>query len=280
MGYRSCHSLLVIRSSRIKLSNRTELWLSTDRQRSTVTPPIFRVLGVIPARGGSKGVLRKNIRLLAGKPLLQYTAEAALGCKQLSRVVLTTEDPEIAEVGRRCGLEVPFLRPAELARDDTPTLQVLQHAVRELEREGDRFETICLLQPTNPLRSTYMIGACLDLLKSSGADSVVTTLPVPAEYNPHWVYFRNPDGFLNLSTGESVPISRRQLLPDAFRREGSVYAMRRDVLMVGNSLFGDHIVGFEMQSSHSVNIDTEADFECAEAMLRGAACPRSLRPPS
>ncbi|MCI0627124.1 MAG: acylneuraminate cytidylyltransferase family protein [Acidobacteria bacterium] len=254
--------------------------MRTDRQRSTINPPIFRVLGVIPARGGSKGVLRKNVRLLAGKPLLQYTAEAALRCKHLSRVVLTTDDPEIAEVGRRCGLEVPFLRPAELARDDAPTLPVLQHAVRQLEQEGDRFEMICLLQPTNPLRGPDMIAACLDLLESSGADSVVTVLPVPPEYNPHWVYFRNPEGFLHPSTGELVPIPRRQLLPPAFHREGSVYAMRRDILMVRNSLFGDHIVGFEMQSSHSVNIDTEADFERAEAMLRGTACPGSPQPTS
>src|SRR3954471_23023692 len=99
----------------------------------------MRVLGIIPARGGSKGVPRKNIRLLAGKPLLQYTAEAALGCKELIKVVLSTDDQEIAAAGRQCGLEVPFLRPAELARDDTPTLPVLQHAVRTLAEAGERY---------------------------------------------------------------------------------------------------------------------------------------------
>src|SRR4051794_1319417 len=101
---------------------------------------MIRVLGIVPARSGSKGIPRKNIRLLAGKPLLQYTAEAALASTRLARVILTTEDAEIAEVGRKCGLEVPFLRPAELAHDDTPTLPVLQHAVLALESAGDRYD--------------------------------------------------------------------------------------------------------------------------------------------
>src|SRR6266516_4625509 len=113
---------------------------------------MFRVLGIITARGGSKGIPRKNIRLLGAKPLLQYTAEAAFGAKRLARVILSTEDEEIADVGRQCGLEVPFLRPSALARDDTPTLPVLQHAVRALEEGGESYDAICLLQPTNPFR--------------------------------------------------------------------------------------------------------------------------------
>src|ERR1019366_1810409 len=100
-------------------------------------------------------VPRKNIRLLAGKPLLQYTAEAALGSKCLTRVILSTEDAEIAAVARKCGLEVPFMRPLDLARDDTPTLPVLQHAVRTLEETGARYDAICLLQPTNPFRRAH-----------------------------------------------------------------------------------------------------------------------------
>src|SRR5690242_9753178 len=113
----------------------------------------LRVLGLIPARGGSKGVSRKNIRPLGGKPLLQWTAEAALAAQRLSGVVLSTDDPEIAEVGRTCGLQVPFLRPAPLARDDTPMLPVVQHAVRWAESaEGEHVDAVCLLQPTAPFR--------------------------------------------------------------------------------------------------------------------------------
>ncbi|MGH9901714.1 MAG: cytidylyltransferase domain-containing protein, partial [Pyrinomonadaceae bacterium] len=107
----------------------------------------MRVLGLIPARGGSKGVPRKNIRALCGKPLLQYTAEAALSARSLARVILSTEDAEIADVGRRCGLEVPFVRPAELAEDTTPMLPVVQHALAQMEKDGESFDAVCLLQP-------------------------------------------------------------------------------------------------------------------------------------
>src|SRR5262245_25269040 len=112
----------------------------------------MQVLGVVTARGGSKSIPRKNLAPLLGRPLLAYTAEAALGSRRLTRVVLSTDDPEIARVGRQCGLEVPFLRPPELARDETPTIPVLQHAVRELEASDRRYDAVLVLQPTNPLR--------------------------------------------------------------------------------------------------------------------------------
>lgn len=227
----------------------------------------MRALGLIPARGGSKGVPRKNIRPLAGKPLLQYTAEAALAARSLARIILTTDDEEIAETGRRCGLDVPFLRPAELAQDDTPTLPVMQHAVDWLEQQGETYEAICLLQPTNPLRGPEVIDACLELFTQTDADSVITVLPVPAEYNPHWVYFREPDGQLRLSTGARTPIPRRQELPPAYHREGSVYVTRRDVLMEDNSLYGRYVIGYELDASQCVNIDTPADWERVERLL-------------
>lgn len=227
----------------------------------------MKVLGIITARGGSKGVPRKNIKLLAGRPLLEYTADAALRAQRLTKTILTTDDGEIAEAGKKCGVEVPFLRPPELARDDTPTLPVLQHAVRFLEANGECYEAICLLQPTNPLRQSRDIDACIGLLEKTGADSVVTMLPVPAEHNPHWVYFCGKDGLFHLSTGEKTPIPRRQLLPPAFHREGSVYVMRRDVLMVKNSLFGDSVSGHIMDPACCVNIDTMEDWADAEKLF-------------
>src|SRR5262249_36192083 len=151
----------------------------------------MRILGLIPARGGSKGVPRKNIKLLCGRPLLAYTVEAALSSSFLSRVILSTEDEEIARVAQRFGVEVPFLRPQDLARDETPMLPVAQHALRFLEERDERFDALCLLQPTNPLRSAEDIDACIQLLETSHADAVVTTLRVPAEHNPHWVYFKD-----------------------------------------------------------------------------------------
>lgn len=237
----------------------------------------MKVLGLIPARGGSKGVPRKNIKLVAGKPLLQYTAEAALAAKLLSRVILSTEDEEIAEVGRRCGLEVPFLRPADLANDETPTLPVVQHAVSWLELRGERFDAICLLQPTNPLRGPKEIDACIELLDTADADSVVTVLPVPAEHNPHWVYFSDEQNLLRLSTGEVAPIARRQDLPRAFHREGSIYLTRRDVVMEENSLYGKRVLGYELDSARSVNIDSLEDWERATALLSQRARFQTMR---
>lgn len=227
----------------------------------------MRVLGLIPARGGSKGVPHKNIRLLCGKPLLAYTAEAALAANLLDRVVLSTDDAQIAEVGRSWGLEVPFMRPAELAQDTTPTLPVVQHALRWLEESGDVFDAVCLLQPTNPLRQAEDIRACVEHFAASSADSLMTVLPVPAEHNPHWVYFARPDGTLYLSTGDAQPIPRRQDLPPAWHREGSIYLTRRTVLMNQHSLYGASCIGYPLPLARAVNIDTLDDWARAEAML-------------
>lgn len=227
----------------------------------------MKVLGVIPARAGSKGVPGKNMRPLCGKPLLQYTVEAALGARLLTRVILTTEDETLAQLGEQYGVEVPFLRPGHLALDETPMLPVVQHAVNFMEQYGQRFDAICLLQPTHPMRQAQDIDACIELLKSSDADSVVTTLSVPPEHNPHWVYFQNDLGLLQISTGESEPIPRRQELPAAFYREGSVYVTKRDVLMEGNSLYGSRLVGYLLNPQMSVNIDSPNDWSRAEALL-------------
>jgi CMP-N,N'-diacetyllegionaminic acid synthase len=231
----------------------------------------MRVVGLVPARGGSKGIPRKNARLLAGRPLLAYTAEAAARSRLLSRVLLTTEDPELAAIGRACGLEVPFERPAELARDDTPMLPVVQHALRWLEAQGDSVDAVCLLQPTHPLRRSEDIDACIELCDGSGADTVVTIVAVPPEFNPHWVYFRSESGALTLATGEAAPIARRQDLPPAFCREGSVYVTRRDVVLQQGSLYGRRLLGVPVDRAHSVNLDTPEDWTRAEAILGALA---------
>lgn len=227
----------------------------------------MRVLGIIPARGGSKGVTRKNIKLLCGKPLLAYTAESALRSKRLSKVVLSTDDNEIAEIGKSFGLEVPFLRPAELAEDTTPTLPVVVHAVRQMEILGESFDAVCLLQPTNPLRRAEDIDACIQLLETTGADSVVSVLPVPHQYNPKWVYWQNERGEITLSTGENSPVARRQDLPAAFHRDGTIYVTRRDVLDEYGNLYGSKVQAYELDATRSVNIDTIEDWELAEKTL-------------
>lgn len=226
------------------------------------------VLGLVTARGGSKGVPRKNIRNLHGKPLLAYTAEAALAAKRLSKVILSTEDDEIAEIGRGLGLDVPFTRPAELSRDDTPTFPVVKHALLKMVEAGNKFDAVCLLQPTNPLRRPEDIDACIGLLACSQADCVVSVLQVPTEYNPNWVYWSNEAGHLRLSTGNFEPIARRQDLPPAFHRDGSVYVTRTEVILDQNSLYGNCVIGYEMLPKFSVNIDTEEDWIAAERCLQ------------
>lgn len=233
----------------------------------------MRVVGLVPARGGSKGIPRKNARLLAGRPLLAYTADAAAQARGLSRVILSTEDPEIAELGRSCGLEVPFVRPAELARDDTPMLSVVEHALRWLEEHGERFDAVCLLQPTHPLRRPEDIDACVALLETKAGDAVITIDDVPLEFNPHFVYFRSEVGELYVATGEAERSARRQDLPPAFRREGSVYVTRRDVVMQQGSLYGRRLLGVHVDRTRSVNLDTEEDWSRAEAMVRALAAP-------
>ncbi|MBX9602050.1 MAG: acylneuraminate cytidylyltransferase family protein [Bryobacteraceae bacterium] len=231
----------------------------------------MRVLGVIPARGGSKGVLRKNLRLLGGRPLLAYTADAIREARLLTRVIVSTEDAEIAEASRALNLDVPFLRPQALAQDDTPTLPVIRHAVETLEGQNQFYDAICILQPTQPLRKGGEIDGCILMLENTQADSVVTVRSVPHEFNPHWVYFTQSSGFLRLSTGESQPIPRRQSLPPAVHRDGSVYLVRRDVLMIGNSLYGERVAGYSTDFRLAVNIDTEEDLRRAEELLREAS---------
>lgn len=227
----------------------------------------MKILGIIPARGGSKGVPRKNIRLLGGRPLLAYTADAALGAKRLSRVVLSTDDEEIAHIGALLGLEVPFLRPADLAADSTPTLPVIEYTLNRLSENGESYDAVCLLQPTNPLRRATDIDNCIEVFCETGADSVVSVLRVPAEHDPEWVYRRNSDGFLTLASGRAAPPPRRQDLPEAFHRDGSVYITRTNVVLDEKSLYGSRIRAYEMLREFSLNIDTWEDWKKAERRI-------------
>lgn len=227
----------------------------------------LRVLGLVPARGGSRGVPRKNVRPLAGQPLLQWTTDAALAATSLARVVVSTEDAEVAALALACGVDVPFTRPASLARDDTPMLAVVRHAVHTLEEAGDAYDAVCLLQPTCPLRRTADIDRCVEALAASDADAVVTVARVPHTYHPDWTFGRAPDGTLVPSLGPGhVPASRRQDLPAAYHRDGAVYVTRRAALDGPGGLYGARAIGIELDGPPGVNIDDMADW--AEAARR------------
>lgn len=229
----------------------------------------MRVLGLIPARGGSRGVPRKNVRLLGGKALIGYTIEAARDARHIDRIVVSTEDAEIAAVARSLGAEVPFERPSELARDETPMLPVIAHAIETVAAAGWAPDAVCLLQPTYPFRSATEIDACIEKLEATRADCVISVHRVPHSFNPHWVYFQNPDGSLRIATGESEPIARRQELPPAFHRSGSVYVSRANVVVKHGSMYGERVVGHETPANSSCNIDTLNDWAEAEAVIAG-----------
>jgi CMP-N-acetylneuraminic acid synthetase len=227
----------------------------------------MRVLGIVTARGGSKGIPRKNIVPLLGKPLLAYTAEAALTAKRLTRTVLSTEDEEIARVGRACGLEVPFLRPVELARDDTPTIPVLQDVVRRLAEGGEHYDAILTLQPTTPLRRPEDIDGAIALLEQTGADSVISFVDV-GEKHPARMKFITAEGrVLDPPFAEQFEGQRRQELPTLYLREGSIYLTRRDVLMQQHSLKGHDCRAWLVPVERACNIDTPFDLFLAEQMI-------------
>jgi CMP-N,N'-diacetyllegionaminic acid synthase len=230
-------------------------------------PLKLSVLGIVPARGGSKGIPRKNIAMLAGKPLLAYTAESALAARLLTHVVLSTDDPEIAEVGQALGLEVPFLRPPELASDDTPTIPVLQDVVRRFERAGRHYDAVFVLQPTNPLRLPEDIDGAIELLAESGADSVISFVDVGEKHPARMKLVDNAGRVWDPPFAENVEGLPRQQLPKLYLREGSVYLTRRTILMEQNSLKGRDCRAWLMPENRAVNIDTPFDLFLAEKLI-------------
>jgi CMP-N-acetylneuraminic acid synthetase len=227
---------------------------------------------VITARGGSKGIPRKNLRLVAGKPLLQYTAEAALAAHCLSRVVISTDDDEIAEAGRRCGVEVPFRRPEALSRDDTPSIPVVQHAIRWLASQGDTYDAVFVLQPTCPLRRPADIDGAIELLEQTGADSVISVVEVGERHPARMKMLDGQGHLMNPPFVEAYEGQRRQELPPLYLREGSVYLTRTSVLMERNTLQGDDCRGWIVPADRACNIDTPFDLFLAEMLLQRQMC--------
>lgn len=229
--------------------------------------PKTNILAIIPARGGSKGIPGKNIKMLGSKPLLQYTIEAAKESRLLSRVILSSDDVEIINLAKSVGLEVPFVRPAHLATDSSGSLEVVQHTLKELAQQGDRYDAVCLLQPTTPFRESGSIDAAIQRFLDSGFDSLVSVREVPAEYNPHWVFEADEKGGLEIATGENEIIKRRQELPKAYFRDGSIYLTKSEVILEQDSLYGSSIGYVISEGEKYVNLDTAADWEQAESML-------------
>jgi CMP-N,N'-diacetyllegionaminic acid synthase len=227
----------------------------------------MRTLGVIPARAGSKGIPGKNLHAVAGRPLLAYTADAVRESRRLTRAIVSTDDPAIAEAAAALALDVPFLRSADLAADETPMLPVLQHALRSLQREG--YDAVVLLQPTSPLRRGEHIDAAIALFESSGADSVVSVVEVPHQFSPASVLRLDAGRLQPVQAG--APITRRQDKPRVYARNGPAVLVVRASVLESGSLYGADSRPLLMPMRESYDIDTPDDVELVECMLRARA---------
>ncbi len=226
----------------------------------------MKTLALIPARGGSKGVPRKNIKPLGGKALIEYAIELALASDLIDDVIVSTEDSEIAEIAEDAGAETPFLRPAELAGHSSPTVDVMFHCLSYLKKQGRSYDAICLLQPTVPFRKLKDLDGALTVFANQTADSLVSVRPVPHQYNPYWLYIEN--GQENIIT-KAIPkaVTRRQNLPKAYYRDGACYISKTKVLLKQKSIYGDTIQKYLMKQGVDINIDTLEDWQRAEKYI-------------
>lgn len=231
---------------------------------------MVKVLGVVTARGGSKSIPHKNIKPFCGKPLIAWTIEAGLRSGVVDRLIVSTDDEEIASVAREYGAEVPFMRPAELAQDTTPSLPVLQHAVAALrDSEGYYPDYVLLLEPTSPARQAFHLKEAVEIAERAHADSVVALGEVPGHFNYHWqVELRDEEAMLVDGTPWPEVIPRRQELPKTYFRNGAFYLFKPDLLFAAvPSLYGEKVCGYLVDPKYSVDIDTPEDWVAAEKIF-------------
>jgi len=220
-----------------------------------------KILAIIPARGGSKGIPRKNIKPLAGKPLIAWTIEAALKAQCIDRVIVSTEDEEIALVAKQFGAEVPFLRPLALAQDDTPGIAPVLHAI---EQSRD-YDWVLLLQPTSPLRSVEDIEGIIRFCRDEAAPSAVSVTQVSK--HPFWMYQRDDQNRMQPLILNRPEITRRQDLPSAYALNGALYLARTDWLIQKQGFIGPETLGYVMPEERSVDLDTPLDWLWVEYLI-------------
>lgn len=213
------------------------------------------VLAIIPARGGSKGVPRKNIREVAGRPLIAWTIDEAKKSKYIDRLILSSDDAEIIQVAQSWGCEVPFVRPTALAQDETPGIDPVLHAMEKLPD----YEIVVLLQATSPLRSVEDIDGCIEHCITAGANACVSV--TQAEQNPYWTYTLATGGAMQPLIQPKQNFSRRQDLPQVYILNGAVYVAYRDWLREHKTFMTEETLGFVMPQERSLDIDTELDLQ-------------------
>ncbi|NKD56037.1 MULTISPECIES: cytidylyltransferase domain-containing protein [unclassified Haematospirillum] len=225
------------------------------------------IVAVIPARGGSKGIPRKNLMQIAGRPLIAYAIEVARNADSVDRVLISTDDSEIADVARELGAEVPFLRPPELAEDTAPMLGVLSHALAWLESQDVAVEALVLLQPTSPLRTGQHVEEAIALFRSAPASSVVSVVEVPHQFNPVSVMKLSAQRTLAPFLEDQVIATRRQDKPKAYARNGPVVLVCHPDTLRSGELYGERCVPYLMSEKDSLDIDTPEDLTLAEQVL-------------
>jgi len=226
------------------------------------------IIGLIPARGGSKGIPGKNIIACAGKPLIAYTAEAALAANCLDKVILSTDDAVIANIGRECGLEVPFLRPTELANDKADSLGVIVHALDWLESQGVVVDAIVLLQPTSPLRTAHHMREALNVYQTQKPDALVSVVQVPHQYHPNALMRLEQNALVPVVLASEM-ILRRQDVTPLYARNGPAILILSVSQIRSGSLYGGVTAPYIMSEHDSLDIDTVEDLAVATASLVG-----------
>ncbi len=228
-----------------------------------------RILAIIPARGGSKSIPRKNIKLLGGYPLIAYSIAAGLSSKFIDRVIVSTDDDEIAEIAERWGAEVPFIRPAELAEDHVTDLPVFEHAIRWLEEnEGYRADIIVQLRPTSPFRPKGSVDEAIELiLQNPAADSVRGV--TPSGQNPFKMWRVENDRMVPLLHGlfDEPYNMPRQKLPATFWQTGHIEVIRYETIRYKHSMTGTYIIPYIIDSKYAIDLDTLQQWEYAEYLL-------------
>lgn len=228
------------------------------------------ILGIIPARGGSKGIPKKNLYLLNGKPLINFTIEAAKKASLLTKFIVSTDSEEIAGVAKQYGADVPFIRPEELATDTVLSVDVVKHAVAEMENQGNvRYDYLVLLQPTTPLRPPGCIDEAINKLIKTGCDTVITMVDVGANH-PARMYRIENDRLVSIMD-EGVSMRPRQELPPIYIRSGDVYACKRNIPFEKGSLIGNDCRAVIIPPERAINIDSMRDLILAEYYLKNEA---------
>lgn len=224
-------------------------------------------VAIIPARGGSKGIKRKNLALINGKPLIAYTCEAALQSKKINRIIVSTDDLEVADFVKNMGIEIPFIRPSELANDFTPMIDVLMHALSWFDSQNYDIDDIILLQPTSPLRTSDQIDTALTIFSQKNPDTLVSIMKVPHQFNPLSVLKEESDGRMVPYLNQPV-ITRRQDKPVVFARNGPAILITKASLIKKGILYGDHTIGYLMDYKTSIDVDDYQDLLMAEFFLK------------